>query len=252
MASILRARLVTRQRSACIGLDYCGVCVRNTLVSCRPEGISMNAIRSAVAWSVVSFVCACGDAGKPADTSNASQRPSTSAVARAPNPGQDGPSMRVRLSVLSSPPQFVSGGDARIHVTAPPGLRDKLELLLDGRRVDATLQQVSDGLEGVIRGLKVGDNLLEVKHRNANGRDAITLTNYPNTGPMFTGPHQTPFVCTTIQSAVGRQPLVDSPTPPGYRVTDASGNVIGYSRDCSIDTFVTYFYRSTSGALKAI
>ena len=160
--------------------------------------------------------------------------------------------MRVKLSVLSSPPQFVSGGDARIHLTAAPGLRDKLVLLVDGRPADATLREVSDGLEGMVRGLKVGDNLLEVKHRNANVRDAITLTNYPITGPMFTGPQQTPFVCTTIQDAVRRQPLVDSATPPGYRVTDAQDNVIGYSRNCSIDTFVTYFYRSTSGALKAM
>ena len=56
-------------------------------------------------------------------------------------------------------------------------------------------------------------------------RDAITLTNWPITGPMFTGPQQTPFVCTTIQGAVGRQPLVDSPTAPGYRVTNAQGQL---------------------------
>ena len=45
------------------------------------------------------------------------------------------------------------------------------------------------GLEGVVSGLRNGDNLLEVRHRNANVRDAITLTNWPITGPMFTGPY---------------------------------------------------------------
>src|SRR2546425_7577284 len=218
--------------------------------------ISMNSIRgwNATAWCIAWFLGACGGGGKPADTAGAASGASRAArtAAQIANPGLDGPAMTVKLSVLSSPPQLVSGGDARIHVTAAPGLRDKLELWLDGRHLDATLQEVSDGLEGVIRGLKVGDNLLEVKHRNANVRDAITLTNYPITGPMFTGPHQTPFVCTTIQSAVGRQPLVDSATPPGYRVTDAQGHTIGYSRDCSIDTFFSYFYRSTSGALKVM
>ena len=216
----------------------------------------MNSIRgwNATAWCIAWFLGACGGGGKPADTAAAASgaSPAARTAAQIANPGLDGPAMTVKLSVLSSPPQFVSGGDARIHVTAAPGLRDKLELWLDGRHLDATLQEVSDGLEGVIRGLKVGDNLLEVKHRNANVRDAITLTNYPITGPMFTGPHQTPFVCTTIQSAVGRQPLVDSATPPGYRVTDAQGHTIGYSRDCSIDTFFSYFYRSTSGALKVM
>ena len=160
----------------------------------------------------------------------------------------------VRLRVLSSAPQWVSGGDARIHVQANRGQRDKLELLLNGRKVDAALEEVADGLEGVVSGLRVGHNVLEVRHRHGHGhgqhvRDAMLLTNWPITGPMFTGPQQTPFVCTTIQGAVGRQPLVDSATAPGYRVTDASGGLIGYSRNCSIDTFVSYFYRTTAGAL---
>lgn len=158
--------------------------------------------------------------------------------------------MTVQLSVLSSRPEWVSGGDARIAVRAAPGLRDKLELWLNGRRLDVALQTREDGLEGVITGLANGRNLLEVRHRASGQRDAITLTNHPITGPMFTGPQQTPFVCTTIQSAVGRQPLVDSPMAPGYRVTDAQGQLIGYSRHCSIDTFVSYFYRNSAGALR--
>ncbi len=162
-------------------------------------------------------------------------------------PTPDDPAMPVALSVLSSEPQWVSGGDARIHVRAAPGQRDKLELWLNGSPVEAALKEVDDGLEGVVSGLQLGDNLLEVKHRSANVRDSITLTNWPVTGPMFTGPQQTPFVCTTIQDAVGRQPKVDSATAPGYQVSDASGKVIGYSRDCSIDSFVSYFYRRSDG-----
>ncbi len=176
----------------------------------------------------------------------------SSQASRAGNPGQDGPAMTVKLSVLSSAPQWVSGGDARIHVRAAPGQRDKLELLLNGQRLDVVLQEVDDGLEGMIVGLRLGDNLLEVRHRNANTRDAITLTNHPITGPMFSGPQQTPFVCTTIQGAVGRQPLADSAAQPGYRVTDAQGQLVGYSRNCSIDRFVSYFYRNTAGALLAL
>jgi hypothetical protein len=51
---------------------------------------------------------------------------------------------------------------------------------------------------------------------------------------------------------VGRQPLVDSAVSPGYKVVDTNGNVVGYSRNCSIDTFVAYSYRKTSGALAAL
>ncbi|MGR4869275.1 DUF6351 family protein [Variovorax sp. LARHSF232] len=160
----------------------------------------------------------------------------------------------VRLRVLSSAPEHVSGGDARIEVRAAPGLRDKLELWLNGMRLDVALAETAAGLEGVISGLKVGANTLEVRHRSDSGqpRDQLTLTNYPITGPMFTGPQQTPFVCTTIQGAVGKQPLVDSASPPGYPVRDAQATLLGYSRDCSIATFVSYQYRSTAGGLKPL
>src|SRR6267142_2633797 len=89
-------------------------------------------------------VTACGGGGNPADTAPLAAR-NTTQMAAAGSPGLDGPAMRVKLSVLSSPPQFVSGGDALIHVRAAPGLRNKLELWLDGRRLDAMLQEVSDG-----------------------------------------------------------------------------------------------------------
>ncbi|MDO8418427.1 MAG: DUF6351 family protein, partial [Rubrivivax sp.] len=157
------------------------------------------------------------------------------------------PAMTVKLSVLSSAPQWVSGGDARIHVRAAPGQRDRLVFLLNGRPHAVAMNEVDDGLEGVVAGLAVGANVLEVKHRNGNVRDTLTLTNHPITGPMFSGPQQHPFVCTTIQGGVARQPRVDTAVPPGYKVTDAGGNLIGYSRDCSIDTFVTYLYRRASG-----
>ena len=158
----------------------------------------------------------------------------------------------VELSVLSSPANYVSGGDARIGIQAAPGLHNKLELYLNGSKLDAALQTSgSHAVETVIRGLLVGDNTLEVYVKGQSHRDTLKLTNYPITGPMFSGPQQQPFVCTTIQGAVGRQPKVDSATPPGYKVTDATGATIGYSRDCSIDTFVAYFYVSNTNALKA-
>jgi hypothetical protein len=167
-------------------------------------------------------------------------------------PDLEKPGGAVSISVLSSPAQYVSGGDARIGISAPAGLLDKLEVWINGERSDADLVKVGDTLQAVITGLRLGDNLVEVRHRRGQGQGnntAIALTNHAVTGPMWTGPQQVPFVCTTIQSAVARQPRVDSGSPPGYRVTDAQGNLIGYSRDCSIDTFIAYHYRNTAGAL---
>jgi hypothetical protein len=159
-----------------------------------------------------------------------------------------GEARSVELRVLSSPAEFVSGGDARIEVRAAPGLHDKIRLFLNGQPVAASLNANGNRLEGVITGLVEGSNHLEVRLQGHSPRDEIEITNYPITGPMFSGPQQHPFVCTTTQGGVGRQPIVESATPPGTRVFDGSGNVIGYSRDCSIQTFVTYLYRSTGNA----
>ncbi len=207
----------------------------------------------AAAWAAcaVLLLASCGGgSGSGGSTATGSSAKSDSPQqAKAQDDGNS-----VRLRVLSSKPEYVSGGDARIEVRAAPGLRDKLELWLNGARLDATLAETDAGLEGVISGLKVGANTLEVRHRSGNGqpRDRLELTNYPITGPMFTGPQQTPFVCTTIQGAVNRQPLVDSASAPGYPVRDAQGNLLGYSRNCSIDSFVSYQYRGTAGALKPL
>jgi hypothetical protein len=161
-------------------------------------------------------------------------------------------SMRVAVSVLSSSPQYVSGGDARIAVRAAPGLRDKLEIWINGKPAPATLRERADGLEGVVSGLAVGDNTLEVRQKGHAVMASIKLTNYPITGPIYSGPQQQPFVCTTTQSAVGKQPLVDTTTPPGFPVFDAAGNKIGFSQNCSIATFVTYWYRSTGNQWKVL
>ncbi len=151
----------------------------------------------------------------------------------------------VSIDVLSSPARWVSGGDARVGVRAPADQHDRLGLWVNGERRDVPLERVGDRLEAVLDGLRIGDNLVEVR-RGADQAAAITLTNHPVHGPMWSGPQQAPFVCTTIQSAVARQPRVDSAEPPGYRVSDAQGNLLGYSRDCSIDTLVAWHYRNTA------
>lgn len=154
-----------------------------------------------------------------------------------------------KLAVLSSPAQYVSGGDARIEVQAPNSTHERLELWLNGKKISPALQADGDRLEGVVTGLADGANTLEVR-LDGSVSHRLALTNHPITGPMLSGPQQTPFVCTTDQ--LGKQPLVDSATPPGYPVTDADGKVIGYSRNCSIESYVTYSYRTTGDAWAAL
>ena len=144
-----------------------------------------------------------------------------------------GPAPKLQMQVLSSPPQFVTGGDARIMVTASPDLHDKLFFWLNGQRIAPVMMSDGDRIEGVISGLRLGSNTLEVRHRNGQGlgvSGAIQLTNHPIAGPVFSGPQLKPFECRTVQSGLGA-PL------------DAQ---------CSVATRFNHFYRSTSGALKLL
>jgi hypothetical protein len=156
------------------------------------------------------------------------------------------------INVLSSAPQYVSGGDARIEIQAPTAEHANLELLLNGTVIKPTLVAGENRLEGVVTGLRDGSNALELRHKTRGRLSVLALKNYPITGPIFSGPQQQPFVCTTTQGAVGKQPIVESATAPGFPVFDASGAKIGYSKTCSIETFVTYWYRSTANSWKVM
>jgi hypothetical protein len=159
--------------------------------------------------------------------------------------------MTVAVRLLSSAPQWVSGGDARIEVRAAPGLHDKLEVWINGQRTAQALASHGDRLEGVVGGFVDGPNTLEIRHAKGRGVAAsLQLTNHPITGPMFSGPQQHPFVCTTNQ--LGQMPKVDTASPPGYAVRNAQGEVVGYSRNCSIDTVVSHLYRATDNSWKPL
>src|SRR5918997_1915556 len=73
---------------------------------------------------------------------------------------------------------------------------------------------------------------------------------------MFSGPHQVPFVCKTIQAGLG-EPLVDNQAGQGFAVRgpdpDTGQTVtIGHSRNCSIQSRVDYQYRTTGGQFRAL
>ena len=66
-------------------------------------------------------------------------------------------------------------------------------------------------LVGVVEGFVVGDNLLELKP-SANARSVkaqLLARNHPQAGPIFSGPQQQPFVCTTARNGLG-QPQIDN------------------------------------------
>ncbi len=102
---------------------------------------------------------------------------------------------------------MITGGDALIRIEG-----DARRIHLNGRDIKGSFRPASSEAPrnsgaamvqvGLIRGLQIGVNTLDVQWRTvAPGRAAhqeeFQLTNYPITGPVFSGPHQQPFVCQT-------------------------------------------------------
>jgi len=156
------------------------------------------------------------------------------------------------LRVVSSAPEWVSGGDARVAVSGSTSLLGEAQLRLNGEPVDLSTFEIRDGaLEGVVQGLADGDNTLLVRHPDHGTLARLTLTNHPVAGPMFSGPHQYPFVCTTA-SELGKQPLVDTDGDEGFPVYDENDQQIGLSRDCGLAPYTEYWYRTTGNQYKML
>jgi hypothetical protein len=159
------------------------------------------------------------------------------------------------VKVVSSAPHQVTGSDARIHIQVPRTVPlHQVEVLVNGVDQRSHFSQIAGTrtLTGVIDGLVLGANILTVQpNGRGKGRpDPVTLslTNYPIIGPIFSGPHQYPFVCTVMTSGLG-QPIPDN-SSTGTKVFDVSNSLIGYSRDCSVNTQVVFKYQSTAGTWK--
>ncbi len=142
-----------------------------------------------------------------------------------------------KIEVLSSPAEYVSGGDARVAIEVPAFIPlSWVTVALNGADItDAFDYDPATGkLEGVVTGLAVGENVLAVqaiKGGSGNKRKLSVqiLTNHPASGPIFSGPQQEPFLC----------------ADDGDRANAELGPVV--DEDCTIETVVSFKYRTTSG-----
>jgi Tannase-like family of unknown function (DUF6351) len=145
------------------------------------------------------------------------------------------------IDVLSSRTDQVSGGDALVRIDARHR-HHRLRVTLNRRDISDLFAHDDVAL---VSGLRLGRNRISVWdgwHRIATQR----IENYPIEGPIFSGPHQVPFVCKTIQAGLG-EPLVDNQDGEGFRVLNPDGTTAGWSRDCSTTVRVDWLYRSTAG-----
>lgn len=126
------------------------------------------------------------------------------------------------IQVVSSRRDAVSGGDTLVEIAAPG--RSHWRVLLDGRDVSDSFQLSarSGHLLALLHGLREGSSMLEVRVDGVL-RSRLELLNHLITGPIFSGPHQQPFICQTAANSIG--PPIDT--------------------DCSAKTVVAYYYKST-------
>jgi hypothetical protein len=153
--------------------------------------------------------------------------------------GQVGGGGRLGAAVISSRPEAVSGGDALVEVTVPRGVApDGVRIEAGGREVTDAFRVVDGGpghahthrLRGLVTGLAEGPNRLTAWGGGARPAE-LTLVNHPRSGPVFSGPQETPYVCVTED------------------FTLVTGGTLGPPLDegCSVATRTDYVYRSTAG-----
>ena len=102
-----------------------------------------------------------------------------------------------RIKVLSNRADLVSGGDARVRVTVPRGVRVRRARLFAGRRnVTRSLERVGRRrVEGRVDGLRVGRTKLIARIRDSDAASKLVVTNHPIGGPVFAGPQIQPWTC---------------------------------------------------------
>jgi hypothetical protein len=123
------------------------------------------------------------------------------------------------ITVLSSRPDLVSGGNALVQI-APAG--KGVTVSVNGEDQTKAFRDEGGRLIGLVDRLRDGRNVLEAGRGTRTTR--LEVTNHPITGPVVSGAHLTPFACRTVESGLG---------PP-------------LDEHCSAATKVEYFYRTTA------
>lgn len=147
------------------------------------------------------------------------------------------------LSSVSSQAHLLSGGNALIGITSDHSTPDSLMFRLNGAVISPPVEPFADAdgvyqYRALITDLNDGRNLLEVAADA--GVAALTLVNYPQSGPIFSGPHQEPYLCLSELApardggprrfAIGNGEYLDAQALDG---------------NCGLPTRTDYVYRST-------
>ena len=145
----------------------------------------------------------------------------------------------VEIRTLSNRADLVSGGDALVEISGPPGQVQKgVAVRLDGKDISSSFTRQSDGrLVGLVTGLKEGANTLEADVGRFLGA-RLVITNAPRSGPVYSGSaHLTPFYCATPA------PQAESGSTPQTAPSGLAGTA---DANCNIPTEYKLYYRTTA------
>lgn len=157
-------------------------------------------------------------------------------------PGQGGGNPgggKLSITTPGARPGMLSGNKALVAIARSrrvlgPGLppydagdltQNSISVMLNGQNVTARFKKTrlnggGTALLGLVAGLNKGANTLTVRGDDG-AKASLTLTDYPISGPIFSGPHEEFFICQTQASGLG---------PPQDK------------QDCSAPTKVHYVY----------
>ena len=153
-------------------------------------------IRAGLSIALASVLAACGGGDSPSPSTT---QPATGQVAT--------------IQVLSNRADLISGGDALVQLSVPSGGDiSKLKIDLNGADVTSSFATRADGkFYGLVSGLKIGANQLHAAEPGTTGA-AITITNFPNGGPIISGAQAMPWVCTTkVATPTANNPDLGNP-----------------------------------------
>ncbi len=143
----------------------------------------------------------------------------------------------LRLVPLSARAEVVTAGDVLVAAEVPRDTPlDEVRVTLGGADVTGSFRAdaATHTLTGLVDGLRPGRN--RIVATAGRQRDHLVVTNHPATGPVISGPQQTPFTCTTDL----------------FRLVDGETLGAPLDDDCSAGTRVDYAYRTTGGQTKPL
>jgi hypothetical protein len=136
---------------------------------------------------------------------------------------------RLEMTAVSTDAARVTGGDLLVRITGAAS--GQVKVTVAGRDVSAAFKPAAapNTLLGLVTGLALGRNTIEADGATA-GKASLAVTNYPATGPVFSGPWLQPYICQT----------------EAFTLPDGSTLGPALDANCSARTVVQYVYRSTA------